>query len=67
MQVCACADCTDTEMLAVANLENPSGTSNGWVRVIREDEPADDFWHLEKMVPVVCGDDPTRKHFILVC
>ncbi len=37
MQVCAVSDATDEEILEVANSKNPSGTTNGWVEVARED------------------------------
>lgn len=61
MQVCAVADATDEEILEVANVENPSGTRNGWSKVARED------YENENARPVVCADDPNRKHFILIC
>lgn len=61
MQVCAVADATDEEILKVANAENPSGTRHGWSQVARED------YKIENARPVVCGDDPNRKHFILIC
>ncbi len=61
MQVCAEADTTDMEMLEVANIENPSGTSAGWSVVARED------YEEEKFRPVQCDDDCNRTHFILIC
>ena len=66
MQVCAVADATDEEILAVCNVQNPSGTTAGWVSVIRENYD-DEFWGGKKKRPVVCADDPTRKHFIVGC
>jgi hypothetical protein len=41
MQVCAVADATDEEILTTCNSQNPSGTSGGWSRVIREEYPED--------------------------
>jgi len=61
MQVCAKADATDKEILEVANRENPSGTTNGWGIVARDDH------EQENLRPVVCGDYSDRKHFILIC
>ncbi len=60
MQVCAVADASDEEILQVCNRDNPSGTQNGWMRVIREDDPL-------QMAPVTCNDDSQRKHFLVVC
>lgn len=58
MQVCAEADVTDAEILAVCNRENPSGTTCGWASVVREGEGA----------PVPCADDPLRRsHFLAAC
>lgn len=62
MGVCAVADATDDEILAVANRENPSGTRNGWTVVIREASQG----HADQQ-PIVCGDDPGRVHYVLVC
>lgn len=66
MQVCAANDASDEEILWACNHRNPSGTSNGWCEVIREDY-ASDFWPAEKMRPVVCADDPQRLHFMVGC
>lgn len=57
MQVCAVQDATDEEILAVANAENPSGTTLGWGAVVREGEGA----------PVQCKDYGNRKHFLCAC
>ena len=61
MQVCAVADATDDEILAVCNQQNPAGTESGWVIVVRETagDPA--------MRPVVCADDPARRHVLVMC
>jgi hypothetical protein len=59
-QVCAEADATDEEILEVCNAKNPSGTSNGWSKVARENDNG-------RMRPVQCDDDPNRKHFIVIC
>lgn len=61
MQVCADKEATDEEILAVANAENPSGTTNGWSEVVHENH------ENKKLRPVVCSDDPNRNHFILIC
>lgn len=62
MQVCAVADATDEEILDICNKENPSGTDNGWVTVIREGEAFDkNSW------PVQCDTYPDRLHFLIVC
>ena len=61
MQVCAIDDATDEEILAAANRENPSGTTNGWGRVIRDDT------ENPKMNPTRCADDENRTHLLLVC
>jgi len=60
MQVCAAKDATDEEMLEVANAENPSGTTGGWSKVLRDKQNPD-------AAPCVCGNDPERMHFILQC
>lgn len=62
MQVCAHKDATDEEILAVANQENPSGTSNGWSTIVRE---VSEFWGDKR--PVKCADDPERIHYMLSC
>lgn len=62
MQVCAVADATDEEILAVCNRENPAGTSNGWGSVCRSN---DELWGT--VGPVACGDDPTRLHLLVAC
>lgn len=67
MQVCASDDATDEEILSVCNRENVSGTSNGWAKVIREDEPPSDFWPAEKMKPVKCAEMQGRTHFLVAC
>lgn len=61
MQVCAVADATDDEILAVCNRENPSGTSLGWSRVCRANS---EHWVT---APVQCEDDPSRIHFLVAC
>lgn len=64
MQVCACKDATDEEILAVCNLENKAGTSNGWAKVCRNTEP-EEFWG--PTMPTQCADDPNRIHFLVAC
>lgn len=70
MQVCAVSDATDEEILRVCNLQNPSGTTNGWCEVIRhvEKHHEDNFQAFSKNCePVTCEDDPNRTHFIIGC
>ena len=55
MEVCACADATDDEILAVCNHESPAGTTNGWSSVVRE------------AVPVRCQTHRDRWHVLVVC
>jgi hypothetical protein len=58
MQVCASADATDEDILALCNAENPSGTTKGWTTVDRTDRQTG---------PVQCKSDPTRTHFLVGC
>ena len=58
MQVCAVRDATDTEVLEVCNIENPSGTLGGWVKVHHEEGP---------LAPIACEDRPNRWHLIISC
>lgn len=57
MQVCVEEDTTDEEILEVCNTENVSGTTNGWVEVIRDGDNA----------PIKCADAPNRLHIIVAC
>lgn len=57
MQVCAEKDLGEEEVLHEANQQNPSGTFNGWSRIERDGN----------LAPVVCADDLSRMHYILVC
>jgi hypothetical protein len=66
MQVCALADATDEEILALCNRENPAGTTNGWSSVIRALEEEDEFI-TEEHLPIVCGEYPERRHFLVAC
>jgi hypothetical protein len=66
MQVCAVKDATDEEILEVCNRENPSGTTNGWVRVIRS-IGEDDEMLSDGYLPVECDDDADRLHFMVGC
>ncbi len=60
MQVCAEADTTDEEILEVCNRENPSGTANGWMKVLRDDS---------SFGPTTCkcprDDTHNRKHYMV--
>lgn len=63
MQVCAVGDATDEEILEVCNRDNRSGTSLGWVRVIRDREGD----NKPNNGPVACADHPNRTHFLIEC
>lgn len=67
MQVCAVADATDEEILAECNRGNPSGTSNGWSNVIRENNPSSEQRDGAKLNPVLCSGHPGRLHFLVRC
>lgn len=67
MQVCAAADATNEEILAVCNQKNPSGTENGWSRVIRENETSMFLPSGANLGPVDCSEVSGRKHFLVVC
>jgi hypothetical protein len=60
MQVCAEKNATDEEILKVCNKENPSGTTNGWSTVLRNEEDPN-------MNPVKCADNPNRLHLLIQC
>ncbi len=66
MSICAVDDATDEEILEVCNRENPSGTTGGWGRVIREKT---EFSSLENenIRPVPCSQEQGRTHFIISC
>ncbi len=61
MQICAEVDATDSEILEVCNRENPSGTTNGWSRVVRTNP------NNKKLEPIQCEDHPTRMHYLVAC
>lgn len=58
--VCAENDVTDKEILEVCNNEIPCGTTNGWCRVVRENEE-------DNMLPVQCSINFSRTHFVVLC
>jgi hypothetical protein len=64
MQVCACKDATNEEILEVCNRDNPAGTSGGWATVCRNTGP-EEFWG--QTMPTQCADDPGRMHFLVGC
>jgi hypothetical protein len=61
MQVCAVHEATDQEILEVCNRENPSGTTYGWVKVIRNDSD------YPQCNPGPCAQYPERTHFLILC
>lgn len=66
MGVCAVSDATDDEILDACNSLNPSGTSKGWVEVVREVEEGNIF-KVPQSLPIRCADDAARTHFIVLC
>ena len=64
MQVCAEKDATNEEILEVCNSKNPSGTTNGWGAVVRE-EITEGLFKCQG--PVQCKADPERLHFMVSC
>lgn len=63
MQVCTVEDATDEEILAVCNRDNPAGTTNGWMEVVRE--TLDERIKVEG--PIRCDDSPDRVHYLVLC
>jgi len=61
MIVCVEKDVTDQEILDFCNTVNPSGTWNGWSRVVRNDA------EYPQRNPVICADDKSRLHIIVDC
>jgi hypothetical protein len=62
MQVCVIKGATNKEILEICNSGNPSGTSNGWTKVVRrgtKDRP--------DIGPVQCADHPDRIHYLVLC
>lgn len=59
MQVCVEKGATNAEILRVCNSENPSGTSNGWSKVIRGKKAEGG--------PVQCQDHKGRTHLLVSC
>ena len=66
MNVCAVKDATDEEILDVCNKENPSGTTNGWVDVVRDIRGREGVIG-DKCAPVQCDDYLDRMHFVVIC
>jgi hypothetical protein len=60
MQVCAITTATDTEILQYCNKHNPSGTTNGWTTVIRDDPD-------KNLNPVQCKEYEKRMHYLISC
>ena len=64
MQVCAVNDATDEEILLECNLQNQSGTTNGWSYVCRNVQP-DEFWG--DAGPKQCAEHSDRIHYLVAC
>ena len=61
MIVCCKKDVTDKQILEVYNKDNPSGTINGWMEVVRNDKK------YPNRNPVDCKEHSNRLHFIVNC
>lgn len=61
MQVCCVKDATDEEILEVCNRENPAGTTNGWVIVVRDDTGKGPEG------PKPCAEFSERLHILVEC
>lgn len=59
MQVCACKDATDSEIIEVCNRENPTTVLGGWEKVFRVDT---EFADLR---PKQCQVDSERLHLLV--
>jgi hypothetical protein len=53
LQVCALEELTPVEVEAITNSIHFCGTTNGW--------------KIDEQPSVICADDPTRRHWVLVC
>lgn len=68
MQVCACKDADDEEILRAANEQNPCGTSQGWAHVWRSEDGARETEQERRAtLPVPCADAPDRMHYLINC
>jgi hypothetical protein len=67
MQVCAVDDATDEEILSVCNSQNPAGTSNGWMMVVRKEGDVTPDANGNTGLPVPCTEIKGRRHFLVVC
>lgn len=67
MQVCCHKKATKKEILAVANSENPCGTSKGWCKVISTKKDCKDLAVKENCLPVQCEDHKNRVHKLVIC
>lgn len=62
-QVCAEKELPDEEILSLINASDPSGTSNGWIHVVRE---VTDVFN-ENCMPKQCANYPNRMHYLITC
>lgn len=67
MQVCAVKDATDAEILEHVNKKNPSGTENGWSKIINTSDDLRELKMGENCLPVQCSDDCERVHKLVIC
>lgn len=61
MIVCVEKDATNDEILEMCNRENPSGTSLGWCKVVREENED------PNRNPVPCDEIDNRLHILIGC
>lgn len=62
-QICAPKTSTEEELLKFANKFNPSGTTNGWIKVIMQGDEE----YPSSQYPVQCDDIEENMHYLLVC
>lgn len=68
MQVCVEEGITDEEILEHCNVHNPSGTSNGWNAVIRDEKDCEEHnLPVESCTESSCSEYPNRTHFLVLC
>ena len=57
--LCCPASWTAEQVAHDANLRNPAGTTHGWVVTETDGRLPEN--------PVICSDDPNRRHWVLNC
>ena len=69
MIVCVKKGTPDKEILDFCNRVNPSGTANGWGKVVRTEK--DSFFINEEGfpndLPLTCADNSQNEHLVVLC